>query len=176
MAAAMKPESAAAHFNLGTALTVMGRNDDAIARYRKALELRPDYAVAHNNLGGILFKLGRLDEAERHLTDAVRFSPDNAEARDNLGRLLAQGRRTAQAIEQFREAARLRPDWAPPHAEAAWLLAVASDDRVRDPTEAIALASRAVALTGRQDPIALDVLAAAHAATGNFDRAIATAE
>ena len=173
---AMKPESAAAHFNLGTALTVMGRADEAIARYRKALELRPDYAVAHNNLGGILFKLGRVDEAERHLTDAVRFSPDNAEARDNLGRLLAEGRRTAQAIEQFREAARLRPDWAPPHAEAAWLLAAASDDRVRNPSEAIVLASRAVELTGRQDPIALDVLAAAHAAAGNFDRAIATAE
>jgi tetratricopeptide (TPR) repeat protein len=176
IAAAMKPDSAAAQFNLGTALTVLGRVDDAMARYRKALELRPDYALAHNNLGGILFRLGQLDEAERHLSDAVQFGPDNAEARDNLGRLHGERGRFALAVEQFREAARLRPDWAAPRAEAAWLLAAAPDDRVRNPGEAVALASRAVELTQRRDPIALDVLAAAYAAGGDFDRAVATLE
>jgi spermidine synthase len=176
VAAAMKPDTAAAYFNLGTALIAAGRIDEAMARYRKALELRPEYGLAHNNLGGVLFRLGRLDEAERHLTDAVRFDPGNADARDNLGRLLAERGRAAQAIEQFREAARLRPDWAAPHAEAAWLLAAAADDRIRNPAEAITLASRAVELTERRDPVALDALAAAYAAAGNFDRAVNTAE
>jgi tetratricopeptide (TPR) repeat protein len=176
IAAALKPDSAAAHFNLGTALTVAGRVDEAMARYLNALALRPDYAVAHNNLGGILFKLGRLDEAERHLADAVRFDADNAEARDNLGRLLAARGRTAQAIVQFKEAARLRPDWAAPHAEAAWLLAAALDDKVRNPLEAVTLALKAVALTERRDPVALDALAASYASAGDFVRAVATAE
>ncbi len=176
IAAGMKPDSAAAQFNLGTALVAAGRIDEAIARFRRALELRPDYGLAHNNLGGVLFKLGRLDEAERHLTDAVRFDANNAEARDNLGRLLAARGRTAQAIEQFKEAARLRPDWAAPHAEAAWLLAVAGDERVRNPVEAVTLATRAVELTERRDPVALDALAASHASAGDFVRAIATAE
>jgi Flp pilus assembly protein TadD len=176
IAAKMKPDSAAAQFNIGTALIAAGRIDEAMARYRRALELRPDYGLAHNNLGGVLFKLGRLDEAERHLTDAVRFDADNAEARDNLGRLLAERGRTAQAIEQFREAARLRPDWAAPYAEAAWLLAVAGDDRVRNPVEAVTLASKAAGLTERRDPVALDALAAAYAAAGDYNRAVATAE
>jgi tetratricopeptide (TPR) repeat protein len=35
-----------AHNNLGGALLTIGRVDDAIAHYRKALELRPDYADA----------------------------------------------------------------------------------------------------------------------------------
>ena len=47
-------ESAAAHFNLGTALAQAGRFDDAIEAFRDALSRRPDYAVAHGNLGRVL--------------------------------------------------------------------------------------------------------------------------
>ena len=32
------------------ALTSSGRNDEAIAHYRKALEIKPDYAEARKNL------------------------------------------------------------------------------------------------------------------------------
>jgi tetratricopeptide (TPR) repeat protein len=176
IAAEMKPDSPPAHFNLGTALTFAGRIEEAIVEYREALRLRPEYAQAHNNLGGILFRLGRLDEAQRHLGDAVRIDPSNADARDNLGRLHAHRKDLANAIEQFREAIRLRPEWAAPHAELAWLLATTADDRWRDPAGAVALASRAAQLTGRRDQVALDVLAAAHAAAGDFGRAIEIAE
>jgi tetratricopeptide (TPR) repeat protein len=175
-ALAMKPESAAAHFNLGTALAFAGRVEDAIARYERALAIRPDYAIAHNNLGGILFRLGQLDRAERHLTEAVRLDAANAEAHDNLGRLYSQRRQPTRALEQFRAAATLRPDWATPHAELAWLLATADDPAIRDPQTALQFAMRAAGLTGRRDPMALDVLAAAHAAAGDFDRAAATAQ
>jgi tetratricopeptide (TPR) repeat protein len=157
-------------------LTFAGRIDEAIAEYREALRLRPEYAQAHNNLGGILFRLGRLDEAQRHLGDAVRIDPSSADARDNLGRLHAHRKDVTAAIAQFREAIRLRPEWAAPHAELAWLLATAPGGRGRDPAEAVALASRAAQLTGERDQVALDVLAAAHAAAGDFGRAIEIAE
>jgi tetratricopeptide (TPR) repeat protein len=176
VAASMKPDSPAAHFNLGTALTVSGRIDDAIARYRKALALRPDYAVAHNNLGAIFFRLERFDDAERHLTEAVRIDAANAEARNNLGRLFRARGNTARAVEQFGAATTLRPDWAVPHMELAWLLATTREDSLRDPSRAVALASSASALTGGGDPAALDALAAAYAAAGDFDRAVTTAE
>lgn len=175
-AAAMRPESAASHFNVATALTFAGRIDEAIARYRRALALRPEYSLAHNNLGAILFRLGRLDEAHRHLAEAVRVDPANAEARDNLGRLYRDQRDVSRAIEQFREAVKLRPDWAVPHAELAWLLATAREQRLRDPGAAVTLAVRAAGLTERRDPAVLDILAAAYAATGDFERAGATAE
>ena len=51
---ALKPESAAAHYNLGTALTVARRLDEAAAEYREALRIDPAYANAHNNLGNVL--------------------------------------------------------------------------------------------------------------------------
>jgi tetratricopeptide (TPR) repeat protein len=176
IAAKMKPSSAPAHFNLGTALTVAGRIDEALAQYRQALKLQPEYAPALNNLGAILFRRGQLEEAERHLSAAVRIDPSNADAHDNLGRLLRDGGRTSAAIGHFAEAVRLRPEWAIPHIELAWLLATTRDDSLRDPKRAIALASRGGALSSPDDPTVLDVLAAAHAASGDFDRAIAAAQ
>ena len=47
---------------------------------------------------------------------------------------------------------------------------------IRNPAEAVRLADRAVALTQRRDANTLDVLAVAHAAAGDFDRAIAIAD
>jgi hypothetical protein len=69
----------------------------------------------------------------------------------------------------------LRPDWAPVLAEAAWLFATHPDARVRDPGLAISFAERGTALTSRRDPVLLDVLAAAYAASGGFEKAVAAA-
>ena len=40
-----------AHFSLGNALVGRGRVEEAIAHYRKALEIKPDYAEDRGNLG-----------------------------------------------------------------------------------------------------------------------------
>jgi len=53
------PASAAAHFNLGTALLKKGLATRAEGEFRRALELRPGFPEALVNLGGIL--LARLD-------------------------------------------------------------------------------------------------------------------
>jgi tetratricopeptide (TPR) repeat protein len=45
---------AEAHNNLGAAFKDQGKLDEAIACYRRALELKPDFAEAHNNLGNAL--------------------------------------------------------------------------------------------------------------------------
>ncbi len=54
-----EPASAAAHFNLGTALLERGLASRAEAEFRRALELRPGFPEALVNLGGIF--LARLD-------------------------------------------------------------------------------------------------------------------
>ena len=40
-----------------------GKPDEALACYRRALELKPDYAEAHSNLGIALKDQGKLEEA-----------------------------------------------------------------------------------------------------------------
>jgi len=175
-ALALEPGSAAAHFNLGTALTVAGRLDEAIDQYQQALQIRPDYSLAHNNLGNVLLRRGNADAALEHFREALRLDPSNAEARYNAGSVLRSRGDLLEAAAQFREAVQRKPDWLPAVASLAWLLATAPDAALRDASQAIRLAEQAADLTGRQDASALDILAAAYAAAGQFDRAVAACE
>ena len=172
----LKPESAAAHFNFGTALTFAGRLDEAIDQYQQALKIRPDYGLAHNNLGNVLLGRGNPGEALEHFREALRLDPSNAEAHYNVGSVLRSRGDLSEAAGQFREALQLKPDWIPAVASLAWLLATAPDAALRDANQAIRFAEQAADLTRRQDASALDVLAAAYAAAGQFDRAVAVSQ
>ena len=88
--AALKPESAAAHFNLGTALAQAGRFDASIASFREALSRRPDYALAHGNSGRVLLVKGEAAEALKHFQESVRLDPNNPQSLLGLSEALAQ--------------------------------------------------------------------------------------
>ena len=61
-------------------LVKRGQFDEAIAHYRKALEIKPDYAGAHFNLGMALAGRGQFDEAIAHFQKALEIKPDFARA------------------------------------------------------------------------------------------------
>jgi Flp pilus assembly protein TadD len=105
--AAIKPESAAAHFNLGTALAQAGRFDDAVIAFRGALSRRPDYAVAHGNLGRVLLIKGDAGEALTHLQEAVRLDPNNPQNLLGLSEALAARGAYDLAIEMLERAMKL---------------------------------------------------------------------
>lgn len=171
----LNPSVPATHYNLGLALTAGRRFADAIAAFRQALALDARHADAENNLGAVLHATGNVDEAEPHYRRALALRPDNAEAHDNLGRILTvRGART-DAATHFRSALDLRPDWAKPMIGLTWLFATSSVASTDEIAEAIRLGERAVALTTNADALALDALAAAYAAVGQYDRAMATA-
>jgi hypothetical protein len=94
MSLQLKPQSAAAHYNLGTALTVARRLDEAAAEYREALRIDPDYANAHNNLGNVLLAQRRFDEAIHEFSEVVRLQPASAAAQKNLAAAYAAAGRT----------------------------------------------------------------------------------
>ena len=81
---ALKPQSAAAHYNLGTALTVARRLDEAAGEYRAALQIDPAYASAHNNLGNVLLSQKKYDEAIAEFAEVVRLQPGSDAAAKNL--------------------------------------------------------------------------------------------
>ena len=171
---ALNPASASTHYNLGYALSVSGRQDDAAAEFGEALRLDPDYAQAHNNLGAVLQLLGRADEALAHYRRAVALRPDNIEARANLAQLLSAHGLAAEAVGEFQQVLAVRADHPQALAGLAWVRATAGDDRLRNPAEAVQLAERAAAVGGRRDLTVLDALAAAYAAAGRYDEAVAT--
>jgi tetratricopeptide (TPR) repeat protein len=171
----LKPGYAPAHNNLGSVLLARGNLEEAALHFRRAIEIDPSQVDAHNNLGKLLAFQGRTEEALDHLRRALEIRPEYPDAHYNLARTLLAQSHASEAADHYRAALNLRPDWAPVLAEAAWLFATHPDARVRDPVLAISFAERATALTNMRDPVLLDVLAAAYAASGSFEKAIATA-
>ena len=100
---ACTPQNPIAHNNLGLALAGRGQVDEAIAHYRKALEIKPDYAEAHNNLGNALAGRGQIDEAIAHYRKALEIKPDYAKAHYNLGMALAGRGQVDEAIDHYRQ-------------------------------------------------------------------------
>jgi mono/diheme cytochrome c family protein len=80
----VNPQSPAAHYNLGMALLMQHKHDEAGEHLANAVALNPDYALAHDALGLVRQAQGRLDEARAHFERAVKLNPDNALARRHL--------------------------------------------------------------------------------------------
>jgi tetratricopeptide (TPR) repeat protein len=171
----LNPRSASTHYNLGYALSARSRRDEAIAQFKEALAIDPDYAQAHNNLGALLQMIGRFDEALAHYQRAVALRADNVDAVTNLGQLLSTLGRPAEAVDRFRAAIVMDPGNVQAFAGLAWIRATSWDPALRDASEAVTLAERAAVSTERRSVSALDALAAAYAAAGRYDEAVAAA-
>jgi tetratricopeptide (TPR) repeat protein len=171
----LRPGFAPAHYNLGLALTSVRQFEEAFREYSEAIRLDQGHADAHNSLGALLHSQGKLDEAIGHYRRAATLRPDSVNAHGNLGQALFVQGHIPEALAEFREALRLNPDFPPALTGLAWIMATSADAGLRNPNEAIRLAERGAALTGQSEASALDALAAAYAAAGRFDRAIAVA-
>lgn len=97
-------DAAAEQFALGLSHQQAGRVPQAIACYRKAIELRPDYAEAHGNLGVALRSLGRLDEARACYERALAWDPGSSATHGNLGVVLNAQGEVEEAIAHCRQA------------------------------------------------------------------------
>ncbi|HVQ30864.1 MAG TPA: tetratricopeptide repeat protein [Vicinamibacteria bacterium] len=171
----LSPRLALAQVNLARALKQQGKLDEAEKLYRQALSIDPGLAAAHNGLGSLLGTRGRVTEAISQFRAALRTEPNNAEAHNNLGLALRMTGARDEALLHFRAALASRADWVSPMGELAWILATHPSPALRDPKEAVRLGERAAELGGRRDPVVLDALAAAYAASGDWERATATA-
>jgi protein O-mannosyl-transferase len=114
-AIAAEPDSWVAHYNLGNAYADLGRQEDAVVRFRETARLRPEFARAHNNLGNALDALGRTAEALPSYERAVQLKPDMAEAHNNLGIAYAALGRHEAGETALRTAIELRPDFMEAH-------------------------------------------------------------
>jgi tetratricopeptide (TPR) repeat protein len=165
----------ARHNLLGPMLLSQGDTQGAIAEFREAERIGADHSWTHANLGVALVRLGQYQDAIAPLERAIELQPDGNTQRTLAVALAGAGQQSA-AIDHFEEAIRLKPDWVEPWADLAWLRATSPDANVRDPAEAIRLASHATELSGGGNPAMLDTLAAAYASAGRFEEAIRTAE
>jgi Flp pilus assembly protein TadD len=80
--------SALAHEARGEALSALGRDEDAVAAYRKALELDPKFVLARARLASVLVARDKAAEAVAEARKATEADPKNGEAFAALGRAL----------------------------------------------------------------------------------------
>jgi Flp pilus assembly protein TadD len=113
--ARLHPESAAAQYNLATALYSLNRVDEARRGFEKAVSLDPAYANGYRGLAILLQSQGQLEDAERNYRRALELAPDDAVAHHNLGVLLHSRNRLDDAMNEYRTAVRLSPDYADAH-------------------------------------------------------------
>ena len=87
-----KPDDAEALNYRGFATRKLGRVDESIGYYQKAVALAPRYAEVREYLGEAYISKGRLDLAEQQLTIIETLCGTNCEAYFELAEAIAEGR------------------------------------------------------------------------------------
>jgi type IV pilus biogenesis/stability protein PilW len=90
-----------------------GRNDEAEAHFKRALELNPDFPEASNNYGAFLIGRGRWLEAAEQFDRALKnpLYRDRAVAECNLGWALYKGGKADQGVQRLRSALQVSPKY-----------------------------------------------------------------
>ncbi|HSU53468.1 MAG TPA: tetratricopeptide repeat protein [Candidatus Dormibacteraeota bacterium] len=104
-----------AHNNLGFYLSAKGKTQDAMAEYRKALEINPLYEDALNNMGYALAGQKKYQEAIGFYEAALRIRPKHTEVHNNLGNALADIGQVDEAIKHYRIVLEQNPEHADAH-------------------------------------------------------------
>lgn len=171
----LDPRRAPAFDLLGRALAEVNLWDEAAENFAMAVGLDPKNLAAWKGLANARLRQRNYAAAAAAFEQAMRLTPEDAE----LSYLLASTRQQAGdlpgAIAAYERALVLRADWEAANNDLAWLLATSADERLRNPPRAVQLAESACSANFRQAASMLDTLAAAYAAAGRFDEAIAVA-
>lgn len=176
----VRPENAQAQLTYGTYLVGAHRYGEAEPHLRTAatLPLPPSTdeskmrSLAHLYLGMALLGEDKTGEGAHELEQAIALRADLDRAYPLLAEAQLSQRQPAAAVSTLDRALARQPDDVSLLKRVAWILATSSDPAARNGALAVKHAERAIALTDSRDPVALDVLAAAHAEAGEFDAAL----
>ena len=100
-------EVANAYFNKGNSLSALGRKEEAIDNYNKAIETNQDFKDAYYNKGIVLRELGRKEEAIDNYNKAIEIDPNYAKAHLNKGIVVLTLGKYEDAIACFDKAIRI---------------------------------------------------------------------
>ncbi len=200
----IEPYDAVSHSNLAFALGELKRFDEAMEHYAKASEIDEDYSKNHLRWAKTLLKMERKDQALEHIEQAfdihrrlaaklvkqdrtlieaiehyqkaLKINDQFAQLHRDLAQALIRQGKYELAIDHFTKAISLAPEWPLPVDDLAWLLATHNNPKFRNGPKALRLAEKVCELTNYEHSSALITLAASYAETGQFAKAVATAE
>jgi len=170
---AITPWYELAYFHLGEIEFHQGHVDEGAALFEQGFRRAPLDVEARNNLGNLFAGQNRFEEACACYRQALKLNPHHLASRCNLANILVRRGRQQEAVIEYREALKIDPNTILALNPLAWLLVISDDSQIRNPVEALKLATRAVALDRTGNPLYVSTLAAAYAAAGNYEKAAA---
>ncbi len=106
-----EPDNAMAHYFFGGLLMQLGKHQDAVASFDRAIALNPDHAEAYNNRGIALCNLARFDDGIASFNEALAKKPNAADVLSNRGMALFYLKRPEDALESFDAALAANPTY-----------------------------------------------------------------
>lgn len=88
-----------------------GKLDEAIAEYRRVIELNPNFAWAYSNLGDALVKQGKLNEAINAFSEAIQLNPKSPCFHYALAEAMEQNNQLDEAISTLFKALEYSPNY-----------------------------------------------------------------
>jgi len=104
------PQDPTALYNVGNALSKLGRWDEAITNYSHALQITPDKPDILDNLGFALAQNKQLPEATACFEAVLKLKPNSVNAHNNLATILFVQSNYTEAATQYYAALQLSPD------------------------------------------------------------------
>ena len=153
------------YYNQAKSAAQQGMADQAMALYRKSIELDPNYGQALTGLGAMLLLQKRIDEAQPLFEKALSLDPHHATALVNLAMIDQARGRPESALRRLREVVARNPEYAEARLNLGSLLA-----STKQFDEAIQHLAKAVELNPRREVARLN-LAAALSEVGQLDQA-----
>lgn len=126
---------------MGGMLAELGRHEEALGCFDRAIRIEPTQAILHYNRALSLQETGRFGEALEEYMVAAELDPRNTGAHNNAGIMLAEMDRDREAIEHFDRAIKLDPGNFKLHNNKALSL-----QRLKMPREALVHFDRAIEL------------------------------
>jgi tetratricopeptide (TPR) repeat protein len=112
---AAHPNDERARFNLGNYYFAQQEYEQAIAHYKKAVEVAPNYSPAYNILGYSYRQQGNYQEAEQAFKKYVELIPNDPNPYDSYAELLLKMGRFEDSIAQYRKALAMDSYFVPSH-------------------------------------------------------------
>jgi len=105
------PDEKIAIENLALANYIMKNYDEAIAGYKKVIQLDSLDKDAYNILAYIYDATGRYEEAIRSINKYIQIAPGEANPYDTRGDIYARHAEVDKAIESYKKALEIKPDF-----------------------------------------------------------------
>ncbi len=115
---------------LANCLHHIGRYEDAVKLYSRALEKKQDEPEIYNDLGAVYLTLDRLEEAQQAFETAVEM--DYSVAKYNLALVYSRQGKAARAVEMWKATLADDPSLRSAARRMAWTLATTSDPQLKD--------------------------------------------